>query len=77
MIALEAQKRLPQWRDCRFVPFAAKWLEERRWEDNLADPGSRPAKTDAELCDEMRRQRAEEAAERERLARNPFRKENP
>jgi hypothetical protein len=33
--ALDWQKRQPKWNSDggKFVPFAAKWIDERRWED--------------------------------------------
>ncbi len=41
--SLARQKQSDQWRrdGGRFIPHPAKWLEKRRWKDNLSDPQAR------------------------------------
>lgn len=38
--AVDRQKKLPGWStgDCKFVPYAYRWLRDRRWEDEVSLP---------------------------------------
>jgi hypothetical protein len=47
--ALEKQKLQPKWQEAggEFIPHAATWLNQRRWEDEIAPPPIPPAATRA------------------------------
>ena len=43
--ALERQKKQPAWNtgDCKFIPYAFRWLRDRRWEDEISLPEDKDA----------------------------------
>ena len=65
--ALERQKASRQWQedDGKYIPYPAKWLNERRWEDveqiDIQTPtqGNRLTQTEKERQDERRREERE------------------
>lgn len=65
--ALERQKASRQWQedDGKYIPYPAKWLNERRWEDveqidiQTSTQGSRLTQTEKERQDERRREERE------------------
>lgn len=65
--ALERQKASRQWQedDGKYIPYPARWLNERRWEDveqiDIQTPtqGSRLTQTEKERQDERRREERE------------------
>jgi len=36
-LAINAQRRSPQWQKKNFIPFPTTWLKEKRWRDNAED----------------------------------------
>ena len=38
LAALEKQKKSRQWQDTQYIPYPATWLNQSRWEDELAEP---------------------------------------
>lgn len=41
LYALEIQKNSKQWQDITYVPYAATWLNQRRWEDEIEEQQSK------------------------------------
>lgn len=37
LAALEKQKKSRQWQDPQYIPYPATWLNQRRWEDEVAE----------------------------------------
>lgn len=44
LCAIERQKESRQWQDKQFIPSPAKWLLNRKWEDEADPPGENKAK---------------------------------
>jgi hypothetical protein len=68
--SLERWKKTARWR-AGYVPFAAKWLADRRWEKVPKGSNGQPPKTEAELAAETLRLREQEKAQWEEINNDP------